>query len=81
MTTWQPIESAPKDGTPIILLVNGVAIEGRWDDQSYPDKNIFYGDGEWDVISLPSHGCGCCSGDDPLPTHWMPLPAPPTGDA
>ena len=26
---------------------------------------------------LSHHGCGCCGGDPPDTTHWMPLPQPP----
>jgi hypothetical protein len=63
---WQPIETAPKDGAWVICLVGGDAIEGVM-------RN-----GRWNYISLNSHGCGCCGDDDPEPTHWMPLPAPPS---
>lgn len=70
MSTWQPIETAPKDGTSVLLLIGEEAIQGHW--VTY--KNI---PSEWKVISLSSHGCGCCSSDDPAPTHWMPLPVLP----
>ena len=66
---WQPIETAPKNGTDIILRVDDYAIEGRF-------VATIYG-GYWAKISLNSHGCGCCSSEDPNPTHWMPLPEPP----
>lgn len=66
---WQPIETAPKDGIPVILLVDegeeSVAIQGKYSDDS------------WDVVWLDVHGCGCCGGGRPIPTHWMPLPEPP----
>lgn len=26
---------------------------------------------------LDCHGCGCCGGGLPKPTHWQPLPEPP----
>lgn len=65
MSEWRKIETAPKDGTPVIVLVDGVAIEGRHRE---------YG---WSYAALNSHGCGCCADGDPDPTHWMPLPAPP----
>ena len=67
---WQPIETAPKDGTHILLYVEGSVIEGYW--YSYWE--------EWEVVALSSHGCGCCScgNDDPL--YWMPLPEVPDED-
>lgn len=66
---WQPIETAPKDGTSILLYVDGCVIEGNYrgsEDYKY-----------WGYVSLNSHGCGCCGEDDPEPTHWMPLPEAP----
>lgn len=77
---WQPIETAPKDGT-AILLTNGKDVaEGHWYfeeggttehrdlDGRYIDQTDSDGyDGwlDWD------------GGMQPDPTHWMPLPAPP----
>jgi hypothetical protein len=64
---WQPIETAPKDGTRILLFIEDQVIEGHWDD-SWP---------MWCTAYLSSHGCGCCSSSNEEPTHWMPLPAKP----
>jgi hypothetical protein len=82
-TVWQPIETAPKDGTVIDLYVGG-EFEGR-------RASCYWG--------KPEHDCGehgrYCDSDwhdlddgwvddlnEPLasweqPTHWMPLPAAP----
>lgn len=68
MTEWKPIETAPKDGTEVILLIEDVIIKGQYISGAFP---------YWRVDVLPSHGCGCCSEDDPSPSHWMPLPPPP----
>jgi hypothetical protein len=65
MTQWQPIETAPKDGTPILVYMEESIIEAEWKYEQW-----------WPVV-LPSHGCGCCSHDNDEPTHWMPLPEPP----
>lgn len=66
---WMPIETAPKDGTRVLLFFP----------DSYGDvvTEATY-DGRWQVAIMPSHGCGCCGDDDPDPTHWMPLPPKPT---
>jgi hypothetical protein len=72
---WQPIETAPKDQD-ILLLIEGKAIQGSWDAQCFLDGRS-WGPGKWDHISLPDHGCGCCSYDNEPATHWMPLPTPP----
>jgi hypothetical protein len=64
---WQPIETAPKDGTPILITrpTEWQCEEGwhvvRWDDDWWQVH-----DGKFDC---PLRG--------PDPTHWMPLPVPP----
>jgi len=60
---WQSIESAPRDGTPILAYVAGRCYGDTWCDV------VFYSDttDRW------------FSGNSPIkPTHWMQLPAPPT---
>lgn len=61
--SWQPIESAPKDGTRVLLVVtmrdfSGISHihVGSWSRNN--------GEWRWPVMYQP--------------THWMPLPAPPT---
>jgi len=72
MSNWQPIETAPKDGTPILLALRApwsrIAL-ARWfepwrnwqEGEHLPDPNI-------------DDFCGIGSA---VPTHWQPLPAPP----
>lgn len=70
---WQPIETAPKDGTPVWGFDNGVmavmawAEEMRWDDHS-----TFRPDG-WELVTVvwPDESSNA------NPTHWMPLPEAP----
>ena len=69
---WQPIETAPDVGVPVLLLIDGQAIEGVRIKRSYASQQ------EWEPISLASHGCGCCGSDDSDPTHWRSLTAPPS---
>jgi hypothetical protein len=78
---WQPIETAPRDGT--LLLVWGKVwageisrvLENRHGDfglASYSDgKSDFAGRDWWDCAGGDAYATWCC------PTHWMPLPAPP----
>jgi len=68
MTEWQPIDTAPKDGTAILI---------------WPAKSSFYGDDTISYIVRWQDWKGCwieASGEEYdtfYPTHWMPLPAPP----
>jgi len=67
---WQPIETAPKDGTTLLLLYphpdgyeySEVAF-GSWE---------FIEPSEWD--SEPVFGWKTPSGIDDDPSFWMPLP-------
>lgn len=63
---------APKD-RPILLLIDSCWIEGSWNTQ-VTTQGYSYGPGRWEVVSLQSHGCGCCSGDDPEPEAWAEPP-------
>lgn len=69
---WQPIETAPKDGSYVLLLLGGKFVSvGSWDLQKHHSKpNSFWASERgllfgktWDRANQP--------------THWMPLPAPP----
>jgi hypothetical protein len=70
MSEWQPIETAPKDGARVLLG----RFAPRMDRHGYcavdwyrqaKDGNGFIGFGKFNMTFWP-------------PTHWMPLPAPPT---
>ena len=62
MSEWQPIETAPKDETSLLLFLPGKGIIEGWYFSS--PKEI---DDGWETI-IGSIG---------EPTHWMPLPEPP----
>lgn len=62
--TWQPIETAPKDGTPILMRLEGFEWPdvGAWFDAGRNGHDY----GWWQSHTMPVR-----------PTHWQPLPAPP----
>lgn len=63
MSEWQPIETAPKDGTWVLLYHQYARIsDWYWDGQKWHNDVLDWGDDE------PSLA----------PTHWQPLPDPPS---
>lgn len=70
---WQPIETAPKDGTVVLLwgpyCINVTAAaysRGQW---------VCSADGAQAIESQSDFGTELATFE--VPTHWMPLPAPP----
>ena len=72
MNQWQPIETAPKDGTNIILFGEGKVTVGGWvsaeDQGAEPGEEYLIAAGWWSIDLADNN-----------PTHWMPLPDPPAG--
>lgn len=69
MSEWQPISTAPKDGTVVLLrggVYHGLPFAGQ-----YHDSEIAPGR-PW--LSLTSSRARMY---EHVPTHWMPLPDPP----
>jgi hypothetical protein len=64
MTEWQPIETAPKDGTKVLLFCNpcGAGV------------GLFHLRRKLWVLGDPNE---LEAEDIIFPTHWMPLPEPP----
>ena len=71
---WQPIETAPKDGTPVLVYpptwAKAIASIAKWNKDEYAKKPRPY----WRRVD--DYGKVTTSRDNP-PTHWMPLPAAP----
>lgn len=72
---WQPIETAPRDGTAILVYGQGLLreLDGncavvRWDGLEHSSI-------KWWQIHEGKHGPYDLRG--PSPTHWQPLPDPP----
>ena len=59
---WQPIETAPKDGTWVLI----------WIDWIGNPRSSAFENGTWQNLPWVS------SVKDYNPSHWMPLPKPPT---
>lgn len=78
MSDWKPIETAPRDGTPILVYLP------TWERQ--PVREVHWAipfegasDGWWETPNAPRDpGYMIVEGTPHAPTHWMPLPAPPT---
>lgn len=69
-TTWQPIETAPKDARWVLLYQPGY----EWAKQGPADIYIAQRNPpQWRLTS----GAGTSPGESKGPTHWMPLPAAP----
>ena len=64
MGEWQPIETAPKDGSRVLTYSLGLVGTGRYITKfgSYSDRMFWYSD-QLDRSYEP--------------THWQPLPEPP----
>ena len=85
---WQPIETAPKDGSIMLLYLKRAPSERHY---VVPDEVAHYTIGFWEHAawrSIEVEDCGGMGGEltgwmpdwvciDVEPTHWMPLPEPP----
>lgn len=88
--SWQPIETAPKDGTHILAILHREATadcEGRRWPAFSEAREIWYQPFKCPIFgdTMPWHAGDPCDsngtapdhfGED-VPTHWMPLPPPP----
>lgn len=75
---WQPIETAPRDRTPVLLFVEGHVREAVWEGEYYaPNWQKSQVDGNWQLLWAEMNNYGVTP-DEP-PTHWAPRPEPPPG--
>ena len=82
MSDWQLIETAPKDGTEILVCSDyGAVILARWVapcDFLYASEHegmADFDEPDWFYADFIEGGRLSNEGQ---PTHWMPLPAPPS---
>lgn len=79
MSEWQPIETAPKDGTKIIVGKTGLTSIGQWiNDPGYIREHRDI-DGRWNGQDEYDGFEGWMDWEGGIQdwTHWMPLPESP----
>lgn len=75
MSEWQPIETAPKDGR--LIVVHGIEPGEYGYTEDRPNTTVArWAYGGWQ----PTRGGGRYD-HGIRPTHWMPLPEPPSRNA
>ncbi len=81
MSEWQPIETAPKDGTDVLVYFGTMGVRQvswcapHWAEHDEKDYWSWCVD---DNKHSPYALRGYSDTGPRAPTHWMPLPAPPT---
>ena len=69
---WQPIETAPKDGTAVLMVDANEQVVAKW------MEPLEGGEGGWVMFRKLDFSFGNALAIlFPNPTHWMPLPYPP----
>ena len=71
MSAWKTMDTAPRDGTQILAFANG----------AHGPHDVFYGVAEWAVDGpgkIQPHVEDWVWSFAIRPTHWMPLPTPPS---
>lgn len=82
MTEWQPIASAPKDGTKLLLFIPtyGQPIHIGWfhDSTTMQYGKVVRESHYWmTTAGFPSLGFSIKGNEHPEPFHWMALPSAP----
>ena len=73
--SWQPIETAPKDGTRILAFGKTAAEIGGPSTFPQIEAASFCGESDYPGFEWEIAGGGYANWM--APTHWMPLPLPP----
>jgi hypothetical protein len=72
-SAWLAIDSAPRDGTRILVPMRGRVTIAWWNDQKYHTKPKPF----WESVDL----FGILSDSENQPTYWMPLPSLPNAQS
>lgn len=70
---WLPIETAPKDGTRVLLLIDDTVLIGRWSETANAER--FQQWPGWQIFDCDD---GAYSWAEPDADGWQPLPPPPS---
>lgn len=68
-SNWQSIDSAPKDGTHVLVALDEIVGEAQYYIEDGREHEGWY----WN----DQHWTDAVGGEPFQPTHWMPLPPPP----
>lgn len=75
---WRPIETAPKDGTRILIARAGDGIDEVEITEWYVSERSHFEPVEGDLYRrVQDEPYAFWNGNGHRATHWMPLPAPP----
>ncbi|MCU0943587.1 MAG: hypothetical protein MUE35_13690, partial [Hydrogenophaga sp.] len=85
-SAWRPIEEAPRDGTTVLLAAPGRVTAGDWHAEQWPTASEYHGStgeylGQYETGECVPAGWYSWDGgftDENPPTHWQPLPPPPS---
>jgi len=77
MSEWMPIESAPKDGTSVLVCWAGADWDNSMAVAYYEEGYSSYVDSAKGVNWRDGGDLGCGGMIGAMPTHWQPLPDPP----
>lgn len=75
MSDWRPIETAPRDGTRVLVSFGARGVHAvAWEEPAHSGFEIWcVDDGKHGPYALR----GYLDAGPTAPTHWMPLPPPP----
>ena len=75
MADWQPIETAPRDGTEFQAWFTRQG-SGWWEPRARWRGDVYNVPEVWGRVDFDTNDWDFAP-PDAIPTHWMPLPPPP----